>query len=506
MKNQRKCGLLLSYINLAIGMVLNFVLTPMLITALSDETYSLYKVIQSVASPLVLFNLGLAGVATRCVAKYRAFREESSRERQNALAMTLLVALTMACVIVLAGIVLAWCVPYVYGGTYSEERLVLAKRLVIVFALSAAVNVLVDIFGGCVDGNEHFAYRSAVSVFHTVFRFAVTVLCLRKGMGALSVAFVGLADNLIVLVLLVWYSVGKLGERFRLYRWDRAEFKGMLSFSAAILLQTIVNQVNNNMDVMILGALIEEKWIITMYTSALTIFVMYNSLLSVIPGIFLPQTVRMVQQGCSGDELTQLVIRAGRFQTTLAVWVLCGFALFGKEFVGIWIGSSYENAYYITLALMIPVTVPLVQNTCLNILDAKLKRMFRSVLLAFMAGLNLILSVILVKHMGYRGAVIGTVVSLLVGHGLIMNLYYQKVLGMNVRRMFAEMFRGILPSGILSLLACVWFALRPDDGRSLGAFICKCLLFSVFYFGFLWLFGWNREEKSLLKQLAVRRR
>ena len=67
------------------------------------------------------------------------------------------------------------------------------------------------------------------------------------------------------------------------------------------------------------------------------------------------------------------------------------------------------------MMLMGPVTIPLVQNVCLSILDAKLKRLFRSATLVIMAVINVILSIILVRFMGFWGAALGTVISLLVG-------------------------------------------------------------------------------------------
>lgn len=497
MRNQKRFGLLLSYINLALGMIMNFVLTPMLITAFSDETYSLYRVIQSMAGPLVVFNLGLAGVTTRCVAKYRSSENADPREKQNMLAMVLLIAAVMAVVIILIGMVMIHCVPYLYGKTYPEELLLLAKKLLTVFVISAAINVLSDIFRGCINGNERFVYKSAVGIIQTVFRFGMSVFCVRIGMGVLSIALAGLAGNLVVLLLMVLYSVGTMGERFRLYRWDHREFKIMLSFSAAILLQTLVNQVNNHMDVVILGAMVMEKKLITMYSSALTIYAVYNSLLSVVPELFLPQTIRMVHQNHSGEELTDLMIRAGRIQSTLSVGILIPFGLFGKEFITLWIGSSYENAYYVALLLMIPATVPLVQNSCLNILDAKLKRLFRSVVLVCMAGLNLIITVILVRDMGYWGAAIGTCISLIIGHGVIMNLYYRKALGLNVLRMFSEIFQGILPCGILAGAVCIVVA--GEQTVSIGLLVWKCLLFCGCYGTLLWLFGWNAEERIQIR-------
>ena len=44
--NQKRVGIILSYINLCLNMIINVVITPFLIHSLGDVDYSIYKVIQ----------------------------------------------------------------------------------------------------------------------------------------------------------------------------------------------------------------------------------------------------------------------------------------------------------------------------------------------------------------------------------------------------------------------------------------------------------------------------
>lgn len=502
MKDQKKAGLILSYMNLALGMVMNFILLPIMITAFSDETYSLYKVIQSIAGPLAMFNLGLSGIATRCIAKFNASAEKNKDAKENSLAMVLLVAAVMAVAVLLAGICLVWLIPYLYRDAYSADLLVVARQLMAVFTLSAAVNIFVDIFRGCVAGNEYFAYQSGVALFHTAFRLLVTLLGIWAGMQILGIAMITLVDNVLTLLLLMGHTLGKQRERFHLISWNKQEFRVMLSFSGAILLQTFINQVNNNMDIAILGTMVTNKTVITMYSAALTIYAVYNSILSVVSGFFFPKTVRMIEEGSSAEELTELVIKTGRFQTTIAVGIIFAFSLFGRDFVSLWIGEEYKAAHLVALVLLIPVTIPLVQNACLNILDAQMKRMFRSVVLAIMAVLNLLISILAIPVIGFWGAALGTCLSLIIGHGFVMNLYYKKRIGLNIRRMFREMFRGVLPCGVCA--AALSLPATRYTGDSIVSFAGGCLLFCGIYGIFLWNMGWNEDEKCMIKQMIRR--
>ena len=181
----------------------------------------------------------------------------------------------------------------------------------------------------------------------------------------------------------------------------------------------------------------------------------------------------------------------------IAVAVVSGFVVLGKEFISIWIGQQYIDAYYIILLLIIPVTVPLVENTAISILDATLKRLFRSIVLVIMAMINVIVSVILIKQFSFWGAAMGTFISLCVGHIFLMNWYYARTFKMNIMRMFTSIFRGILPMGILAGIVCVPLTAWGEYG--VMNFIIKGVEFVVIYCILLWKWGLHQDEKNYIK-------
>ena len=488
MKDQKTGGIALSYLNILLGLVMNLVLTPLLITALSEGTYSLYRVMQSLAGPLTMLNLGLGTVAARCTA---GARDET---RENTLAMTLAAALVLAGLALTLGLGLGMLIPRLYGGNFTPEEITLAGKLFPILAASAAVNIVTDVFRGCAVGNGRFCLRYGSKTVYYLSKLAVTVLLLKLGFGALGAAWAELAVSCGQLALFAL----TLREKMHLHRWDHREFRTVLGFSAAVLLQAVVNQVNNNADLMILGALEPDKAVITMYSGALTIFSVYNSMLSVFSGVFFPRAVELVDRGAPGRELTDFVIGPGRIQGTIALGILGGFALFGREFMGLWLGEAYAGGWKIALALMIPMTIPLVQTLCLNILDARLDRLHRSAVLCAMAAGNVAVSLLLYGPLGHWGAVTGTVLSLVLGHGVLMNRYYRKKLRLEPGRMLKEIFRGNLPCALGAVLLCL-----PLRDLS-GLFLIRCGLFCVIYGLLLWKFGWNEQEKQTIGKLWKR--
>lgn len=503
MKNQKTKGILLSYLNIVLSMCVNIFLIPMMISVLSDNEYSIYKVMQSFAGPLIMFNMGISTIAARCIAKHKIVGDEKKKEKENTLALILIISLAMALVVIICGLVMTQLIPYVFSRTFTESELVLSKKIFLVFMFSTAVQIVNDTFRGCVQGNEKFVCFYATKTFHYIVRFGAIVVLLSLGCGALAVSMVDLVIAVLILLFNIFYCFFGLKERFKFHYIDKKELYDIAAFSFAILMQAIINQVNNNMDTVILGAMVVDREVITMYSSALSIYAIYNSMISVFVSVFLPKATHMIYQGKSGEELTDFVIKPGRVQAFIAMAVVCCFALFGKDFITLWIGEKYIHAYYVVLMLIIPVSIPLIQNVCLSILDAMMKRTFRSIVLGVMAFINVLLSVLLVKQMGFWGAAVGTVVSLIIGHVILMNIYYWKVIKLNVIRMFKEIFAGILPMGIVAMILCA--GLNYLIGTSIPGFIIKCGCFVCLYSLLVWKKGMNDDERIAVKGFRRKR-
>ena len=99
----------------------------------------------------------------------------------------------------------------------------------------------------------------------------------------------------------------------------------------------------------------------------------------------------------------------------------------------------------IALILILPLCFPLIQNLGISIMQAKNMHKFRSVLLAIIAIANIIISIPLAKLYGGIGSAIGTSISLIIGNIIILNIYYQKRVGINVIKFWKEIIKMTIP-------------------------------------------------------------
>lgn len=495
MKNQIKIGSVIAYINIFLNMFVSVFMTPFIIGHLGTSEYGVYRIMSSFSAQLGMITFGIAALVARNVVFYNTKKQKE--EKENFLFMAEVESIALTILILVAGMVLYFTIDPLYKGSLLPTELELAKKLYVFLVINVAVNILCDAFTGIIKANERFIVLHLITTFRYVLRVCSLLVLLTGGYGAFAIVSVDLGISCLGFVISVFYSKIILKEKAKFYYFDKELFRSSLAFSLAILLQAVINQVNNNLDNVILGSM-KGANVVAVYSVGLMIYGMFQTFVTVVAGMYGPSATRLVANDATGEELTTFAVKPARIQTMLALLIIIGFTIVGQEFVCLWLGEEYIDVYKITLILIIPVTLPLIESITNTILDAKLKRLARSMILAIMCVVNVVVSILLIKVIGYMGAAFGTAISLIIGHGIIMNLYLDRKIGLNIPRLFKEVFRGILPSAALALLCGSITRLLPNGWAWLAI---KVIGICIIYGLLMYFIGMNDEEKQGANQI-----
>ena len=132
------------------------------------------------------------------------------------------------------------------------------------------------------------------------------------------------------------------------------------------------------------------------------------------------------------------------------------------------------------------------------------KHQFRSIIYLMISIVNVGISIPLAVRWGAVGAAMGTAFSLLIGNGLIMNVFYHKVLHINMKyfwRQIAKTWKGFLVPVVLAI-----FIMRCVVFDNMLIFLVSVCIFAVVYCVSVFLFSCNEEEKDLLVDMIRRKR
>lgn len=218
--------------------------------------------------------------------------------------------------------------------------------------------------------------------------------------------------------------------------------------------------------------------------------------LSQMTDVFVPKVNRIVAESDDNEQLTKLFTKVGRIQFIVLGLILSGFVFLGSPFIKVWAGEGYSASYDVALLLIIPVTVPLVQNLGIEIQRAKNMHKARSIVYLFIAIANVFVSIPLIKIMGPAGAALGTAISLIAGNIIFMNWYYHARIGMNMFYFWKEIAKfipALIAPGIVGILI-MRFA-NVTGLIKLGMF---AIIYTWVYGISMYFLGMNAEEKQLV--------
>ena len=256
----------------------------------------------------------------------------------------------------------------------------------------------------------------------------------------------------------------------------------------------IVDKVYWSTDQFILGS-VTGTVAVAIYSIGSTFNQYYMNFSTAISGLFLPKVTKMITQNVSDEELSNLFIRAGRIQFIILSFILSGFILVGKDFIALWAGEGYEQSYFIALLVMIPLTIPLIQNLAITILQAKNMHHFRSTVYIIIAILNVIISIPLAKIYGGIGCALATAISMVIGNIIIINIYYYKKIHIDIPKFWLEISKLSIPVVISLGIVLVVNKLIPLSGAINVLF--TGIVFTIIFVPLMWLLGMNNSEKEL---------
>lgn len=497
--NQLKKGAILSYLSLFTSILVALLYTPIMIRLLGQSEYGLYAMIGSLIAYFSVLDLGLGNAIVRYTSRNRAVGDKQIEAKLNG--MFLILYLIIGILTILIGAIIYFYIDDIFTNGLSTSELRKAKIMVIIITINFAFSFPLAIFGSIIQAYERFVIFKLVEIVRILAVPIITLPFLYLGFGSVAMVVIVSVVNIGSLLFNLYYCFKYIKIKFHFGKIDLTLLKEILGYSFFVFLGVIVDQIYWNTDQFILGALVGTVSV-AIYAIAMQFINMYKRFSTSISGLFLPRASIMVARKSSNEEITNEMIKYGRIQYTIMAYILTGFILFGRPFINFWAGTNYDTAYIITLIIMIPLTIPLIQNFGISILYAKNLQKFRSLVLMLISILNIIITIPLVQKYSGIGAAIGTAISLTLGNTVIMNVYYHKRIGINMIRFWKNILVMTIPV-LVSLCLGIGMNYIIDFNKFVLIPI-GILLYSLIYALLMWYFALNNYEKQLFLSMVSR--
>lgn len=490
--NQLKAGAALSYISMGLGYIVSIIYTPIMLRLLGQSEYGLYNLVASVVAYLGVLNFGFGSAYMRYYSRYKV---QDDREKIATLnGMFLIIFSIIGMIAVIAGTVLAMNTEVIFGSELTSTELSRAKILMMILVINLAISFPNIVFTSHITANEKFVFQKLVQMIKTVANPFVVLPLLILGYGSVGMVIATTFLNIIIEIINAVYCINKLKMKFSFRGFDLKLMREMTVFSSFIFINLLIDQINWNVDKFILGRF-NGTVSVAVYGLAAQLNTYYLSISTAISSVFIPRVHRLVANPGNNNELTILFTRIGRIQFIMLSLISSGLIFFGRPFISMWAGENYDTSYAISLLLIIPVTIPLIQNIGIEIQQAKNMHQFRAWVYFFIAIANVGITIPLAKTYGGIGAALGTALSLLLGNGIMMNWFYHNKVGLDIK-FFWKQIIGFSPALSIPIIFGAIISVKFDLNNILS-FLMFGIIYAIVFMISMWKIGMNQYEKDL---------
>lgn len=496
-----RLSVLISYVQMALAIAISIIYTPYALKTLGNNEYGLLQTAYSTVAMLSVLMLGFNSSYIRYYARYKQAGDQEAIYKLNGLFLMLfgvLGSLVLGC-----GLFLAGNLELVFDDGLTTQEYATGRILLIIITVTMALSFLRIVFSNIISAHERYVFLKGIAMIESVGGPILNFTVLYLGLRSVAVASVALTMGVIVFLLYGYYAIRVLKQKFIFRNFEKGLLGSLFRFTGFIAINLIVDQVNDQVDKVLLARFCGTA-VVAVYAIGINFSAYYTQFSTAISGIFTPRVHKMVISTehdlvLQRRELTAFFTKVGRVQFFLLALIASGFVFFGQQFLTLWVGPGYKESYYVALLCMIPNTVPLIQNVGIEIQRAENRHHYRSIIYGIIAIFNVAVSIYLCQIWGAAGAALGTGAASVLGHGIIMNVFYHKKVNIDMIVFWKNILRqaaGMIPAFLVGFAMTRWTTIE-----SWLALLGCVLVYTAVYLASILPLSLNEEERFVCKLL-----
>lgn len=416
-----------SWFALGTNIVVGVFLSPFILHRLGDAAFGIWVLIFSISGYYGIFDLGIRSSVVRFVAKFSA-----TGDREN------LARVINTSLFIYAGIGVVTMLVTGAGTFYVDSLFRIrpqlqttARWLLLIVGTSVALDFPLGVFGGALDGLQRFYLVNWMNVGSTLVRAGLIVLFLHRGYGLLALGLITTILPLMSSLTRAWLALRILQIPLGLSYISRETARVIANYSGATLMIVISSKLRFQTDEMVIGSFLSSEAIAYFSIGARLVDYAGNIILC-LAQIFTPMASESDAQA-KAERLRKLLIAGNRACAFVVFPISATLIILGKSLIEVWVGARYiPQSYPVLLVLVLPCTLLLAQAASTRMLLGTGQHGMLGIVSVAEGAINLILSILLVRHYGIVGDALGTAIPLSCTTILFMPWYACKMFGVRV--------------------------------------------------------------------------
>jgi len=459
--------------------VVSLLMLPFLVQQLGDRFYGMWILVMSIVGYLGFLHFGLGSAVQRTLS------QDLARKDYPGASTTLSTALVMFSGAAAAGVVASVAVAAAgriviadasEAASFAIVALVMGLRIALSFPSLAFVGVLF--------AKLRHDVKSVIGISATLARAGLIFGLVRGEPGIVTLAAISAGvDILAVVITIVWARRLAPECEISLRRFRRRTAVELLTYGGFAFLNWVADRLRFSVDNFVISGSLGLS-LVTAYTIPVRLVSEANNLMVTMLGNLTPVFAAR-EANADLDRLRRDFLMASELSVLFGMLAAGGLAIFGSDFIRLWVGSLRDDMQGVLYAYCAMTAVATTQTPSVGLLYAINRHRYFATLTLIEGLANLILSLALVKWFGIVGVAIGTVLPMLITKLAFQPRYVCRQVGIAAPVYYGLLLRGI-GIGCLLVAAYAWTAARLSAGldswiRLLGGIAAYCAFFLTLY-------------------------
>lgn len=443
-KKEISVSIIISYITIGLGVLINFFYTPFLLRNIGTNQYGIYSFATSIISWLSIITTALCSGYLK-FASSEAKKDASSISKLNGIYFWffLIVDLFVITTGFMIGILIKANIIPLDDFTSAEKALLIP--CIFLMTINMTISIFVSYFSLFEAYKERFIWARLITLIQTILNPMFCVPFILLGGNVIVVCIVQASITLLNLVLLSFHAVAITGMKIRLKIRDNTNkslILGVISFSLFALISTIATSINQSADKILLG-FVSGPTNVAIYQLGMSLVTYLSLFCSSFTNSLSTRLFKVDLE--SNEQANKLFLKISNLQIAIVLLIVGGFIICGKQFMIIWAGKENVNAYYIGVLLFV-INIFSFSNTSSEVLvKSRGYFKFEAIYYVIEAISNVILSLFLVFVFGKQNALflcaIATFVVIFIFRWIGLSIFYKKKVGLPVGKYFLKLLK-----------------------------------------------------------------
>lgn len=354
--SEKKGGVILSYIGMVVNVIIKFLYTPFLLMALGQSDYGLFSLASSIVGYLAILDLGFGSAVTRYTVKYKSDNDSIKLYKLYSTVSLLYIIIGITALIIC--LVLASLTTQLFGNTMNTEEVSKLKMMLILCGVNLLFTFPLQISSSVLSAYEKFVFKNLVNlVKYIACPFTMVLLIYLVHIGAVGAIWVVTIFNFMAFFVMYLYSWKRLDFKISIAYIDFNLIKPLFNLSASMFMLMIFEQLQFNSGQFILG-MTQGAEVVAVWGIAMVFVLNFRSISTSITNVYMPTFFNLTFLE-KWEDIQSYAIRMSRLQSYVLILLLANFIIWGKEFVFLWAGNKYSDAFDAASIIMVPLTLAL---------------------------------------------------------------------------------------------------------------------------------------------------